>query len=199
MQNSTLPFAVSPLSGLSHAKAGVLASLFACLITLFHRLPTGTDMLRLTRILATHGLAIALGFALGIFLLPLLTAPPPPTDAEVASSSKLASFNGMFQKDLPGSDFLHWGEGTISLSAQQISFMGSLAPGPDYKLYLTPELVLTEQEFLAVKADSARVGDVRTFDNFILAVPPGIDPGDYKAVIIWCESFGEFITAASYR
>ena len=156
-------------------------------------------MLRLTRILATHGLAIALGFALGIFLLPLLTAPPPPTDAEVASSSKLASFNGMFQKDLPGSDFLHWGEGTISLSAQQISFMGSLAPGPDYKLYLTPELVLTEQEFLAVKADSARVGDVRTFDNFILAVPPGIDPGDYKAVIIWCESFGEFITAASYR
>ena len=199
MQNSTLPFAVSPLSGLSHAKAGVLASLFACLITLFHRLPTGTDMLRLTRILATHGLAIALGFALGIFLLPLLTAPPPPTDAEVASSSKLASFNGMFQKDLPGSDFLHWGEGTISLSAQQISFMGSLAPGPDYKLYLTPELVLTEQAFLAVKANSARVGDVRTFDNFILAVPPGIDLESYKAVIIWCESFGEFITAASYR
>lgn len=199
MQNTTLQFTVSPLSGLSHAKAAVLASLFACLIKLFQRLPTGTDMLRLTRILATHCLAIALGFALGIFLLPVLTAPPAPSDAEVASSSKLASFNGMFQKDLPGSDFLHWGEGTISLSAEQISFIGSLAPGPDYKLYLTPELVLTEQEFLAVKADSARVGDVRTFDNFILAVPQEIDLENYKAVIIWCESFGEFITAASYR
>jgi hypothetical protein len=58
---------------------------------------------------------------------------------------------------------------------------------------------LTEQAFLAVKADSARVGDVRTFDNFILAVPPEIDLESYKAVIIWCESFGEFITAASYR
>jgi hypothetical protein len=77
--------------------------------------------------------------------------------------------------------------------------MGSLAPGPDYKLYLTTELVLTEQEFLAVKADAVRVGDVRTFDNFILAVPQEIDLENYKAVVIWCESFGEFITAASYR
>jgi len=66
MQNSTLLSAVSPLSGLSHAKAAVLASFFACLITLFRRLPTGTDMLRLLRILTTHGLAIAPGFALAL-------------------------------------------------------------------------------------------------------------------------------------
>jgi hypothetical protein len=30
-------------------------------------------------------------------------------------------------------------------------------------------------------------------------VPAGIDPANYKAVIIWCEAFGQFITAASYQ
>ena len=45
----------------------------------------------------------------------------------------------------------------------------------------------------------ARVGDVRTFENFVVPVPADIDPGAYNTVIVWCESFGEFITAAKYR
>ena len=44
-----------------------------------------------------------------------------------------------------------------------------------------------------------RVGDVRTFENFIVAVPQGIDPANYSAVVVWCEAFGQFITAAPYR
>ena len=44
-----------------------------------------------------------------------------------------------------------------------------------------------------------RVGDVNTFENFIVPVPASIDPQAYSAVIIWCESFGQFITAAEYR
>ena len=38
-----------------------------------------------------------------------------------------------------------------------------------------------------------------SFRSFVLDVPDGIDPNQYKAVIVWCESFDEFITAASYR
>jgi hypothetical protein len=30
-------------------------------------------------------------------------------------------------------------------------------------------------------------------------MPDGIDPADYDTVVIWCETFGEFITAATYR
>jgi hypothetical protein len=44
-----------------------------------------------------------------------------------------------------------------------------------------------------------RVGDVKTFDNFIVTVPEGIDPSAYTTAVVWCESFGEFITAAQYR
>ena len=156
-------------------------------------------MFALLRNLLTHGIALAIGFALGIYLLPVLIAPDAPSDAEVTASSQQALFSGKFSKNLPGSDFLHWGEGQFTISTKQISFMGSLAPGPDYKLYLAPELAVTEQEFLLIKDKSVNIGAVTTFDNFILDLPANVNPAEFKAVIIWCESFGEFITAATYR
>jgi len=30
-------------------------------------------------------------------------------------------------------------------------------------------------------------------------LPTSIDPARYTSVIIWCETFGQFITAARYR
>jgi hypothetical protein len=30
-------------------------------------------------------------------------------------------------------------------------------------------------------------------------VPADVDPSQYSSVIVWCESFGEFITAARYK
>ena len=44
-----------------------------------------------------------------------------------------------------------------------------------------------------------RVGDVKTFNNFVVPVPAGVDPAQYAAVVIWCETFSEFITAATYK
>lgn len=156
-------------------------------------------MFRLLRFLFTHSIALALGFALGIYLLPVLIAPDAPSDTEVVASAQQALFSGEFRRELPGSDFLHWGEGSFSISKKQISFMGSLAPGPDYKLYLAPELALTEQAFFLIKNQSVKIGAVATFDNFILDLPEKVNPADFKAIIIWCETFGEFITAASYQ
>jgi hypothetical protein len=77
--------------------------------------------------------------------------------------------------------------------------MGRLAPGPDYKLYLSPSFVQNEAEFTALKPRMLRVGDVDTFDNFIVPLPAGTDLAAYDTVVVWCEAFGEFITAARYR
>ena len=77
--------------------------------------------------------------------------------------------------------------------------MGRVAPGPDYKLYLSPEFVETEADFKRLKPRMARVGEVKTFENFIVPLPAGIDPAAYNTVIVWCESFSQFITAARYR
>ncbi|MGH8711615.1 MAG: DM13 domain-containing protein, partial [Burkholderiales bacterium] len=56
----------------------------------------------------SHVLAAAAGFALGIYALPILTAPTAPTAAEVASQTKQATYTGQFRRDLKDSDLLHW-------------------------------------------------------------------------------------------
>lgn len=87
----------------------------------------------------------------------------------------------------------------MSVSEGAISHMGKLAPGPDYKLYLSPEFVETEEDFKRLKPKMALVGDVKTFNNFVVKVPPGVSPSKYTTVIVWCETFSEFITSARYR
>jgi len=156
-------------------------------------------MKRLLVLAVTHGAALVIGIGLGIYLLPILTAPAAPSAGDVSAAAGKAEFKGEFRRNLKDSDFLHWGEGTVSVSRTAVALMGRIAPGPDYKLYLSPEFVETEADFNRLKARMARVGDVKTFENFIVPLPAGIDPQAYTAVIVWCESFGQFITAARYR
>ncbi|MCZ4290398.1 DM13 domain-containing protein [Hoeflea alexandrii] len=147
----------------------------------------------------THSIMLAAGFALGIYLLPIITAPPSPDQAMLEESARSALYTGEFRRDLKGSDFLHWGEGTVSVSANRIAHRGSLAPGPDYKLYLVPEFVEDEEQFEAVRSSAIRLGDIKTFDGFLVEVPPSVDIKAYTTVLVWCETFGEFISAAKYR
>lgn len=44
-----------------------------------------------------------------------------------------------------------------------------------------------------------RVGDVKTFKNFMVPGPESVDPSRYNTVVIWCEAFGQFITATRYK
>jgi hypothetical protein len=148
---------------------------------------------------ATHLAALAIGFALGVYTLPILIAPPAPSAAEVKAQAEKATFTGEFRRDLKDSDALHWGEGIVSVSRTSIALAGELAPGPDYKLYLSPEFVETEADFKRLKPSMVRVGDVKTFKNFLVALPEDVDPARYNTVIVWCERFSQFITAAKYR
>ncbi len=148
---------------------------------------------------ATHIAAAAAGFAGGIYMLPILTAPVSPTEAVLRSSTPEALYSGRLVRDLAGSDLLQWGEGEVRVLPLRIAHIGRLSPGPDYKLYLTPHFVDTEEAFLAIKDASARVGDVKTFNGFIVEVPADIDVRDYSTVVIWCEAFAQFISSAEYQ
>ncbi|MCY6382121.1 DM13 domain-containing protein [Hoeflea prorocentri] len=156
-------------------------------------------MRRLILLLISHGAVLAIGFALGIYLLPIITAPPSPDAAVLEERAQAAQFSAEFTRDLRGSDFLHWGEGKISLTPDQIVHEGRLAPGPDYKVYLVDRFVEHEDEFLPVKAASPLIGDVKSFEGFLINIPEDIDITQYTTVLTWCETFGEFITAAKYR
>ncbi|GGA79375.1 hypothetical protein GCM10011369_21650 [Neiella marina] len=150
-------------------------------------------------LLASHSAVALLAFAAGIYFLPILSAPPAPSAAMIQQMSQQPTYTAEFIRELQDSDFLHWGEGTVSLGPEFITFVGELAPGPEYKLYLAPEFVETETAFNQLKPSMVLVGDVKTFDNFVVKIPEDIDLSQYSTVIVWCESFGEFITSAQYN
>jgi hypothetical protein len=143
--------------------------------------------------------ALPVGFGLGTYYLPILVASEGASDAVVAAAKSDAMISATFRKDLKGSDGFHWGEGTLHLTREggqyYFTLDGSVSPGPDYKLYLTPQYVEDEASFLAIKAQSVRVADITGFDNFRVDVPMSIDPTQYPAIIVWCERFSEFIMA----
>jgi hypothetical protein len=154
---------------------------------------------KLTLLTVSYVVIAFTGFALGIDSLPLLTAPASPSNEALEKASKGATFTTRFVEDLEDSDFLHWGEGIVYISDNQIAFQGKLAPGPDYKLYLSPEFVETEDDFLRLKHRMVRVGNVDTFNHFVVPVTNNVNPKQYSSVIVWCEAFGQFITSARYQ
>ncbi|MGC6537533.1 MAG: DM13 domain-containing protein [Candidatus Puniceispirillaceae bacterium] len=139
---------------------------------------------------------LIIGFGLGVYLLPILTAEKGLDDAALASLSASVERQGQFVRDLQDSDAFHWGEGQINVSADQIWLDGKIAPGPDYRLYMTPRFVETEADFLAIKSQSVQVASIKAFENFSVEVPMTVDVTAYPALLIWCEAFGQFITAA---
>ncbi|MGD8110075.1 DM13 domain-containing protein [Vibrio sp. NTOU-M3] len=150
-------------------------------------------------LILSHLIFGALGFALGIYALPILTQPTSPSMAIIEQVNHEALYTGSFQRDRTDSDFLHWGVGSVAISKNNIAFVGELAPGPDYKLYLSPVFIETEQSFAANKDQMVRIGDVKTFDRFTLPVDEEVNVSNYNTIVIWCETFGEFISSARYK
>lgn len=147
----------------------------------------------------SHGLTAGFAFLLGIYTLPIIMAPPSPNSAAIALSIKETRYVALISDSLKDSDWLHWGKGRFSLGNDYIVFQGKLAPGPAYRLYLSPTFIETEKSFLENKANMIPIGNVNGFENFILPVNNDIDIEKFNSVIIWCESFGQFITAAQFK
>jgi hypothetical protein len=156
-------------------------------------------MKKIILLIVSHIAVAFVGFGAGVYFLPILTAPPAPAASDVHAAAGGAEYSGEFRRDLEDSDALHWGEGIVFVGDRSISLEGSIAPGPDYKLYLSPEFIETEADFSRLKPRMVRVGDVKTFENFIVPVPEDIETEAFNTVVVWCESFGQFITAARYR
>ena len=156
-------------------------------------------MLKILLNIFTHSLTMAIGFVLGIYLLPILIAPEPPSLRIMTNEAGEFKYYGTFVRELEDSDLLHWGDGEVSISDSHVVFKGRLAPGPDYRLYFSPRYLETEVDFVGTRPAMAYAGDVKTFENFIVKIPGDLDIEKYNTVIVWCESFGQFITAAKYR
>ena len=139
---------------------------------------------------------LTIGFGLGVYSLPILTAETGLDDAAIAARQPAFKRLGKFHQNLEGSDRLHRGEGTIMVGDGSIWLDGSVSPGPDYRLYFAPIFVETEESFLAIKLRSVAVGSIKVFTNFTLQLPDDVSVDGFPAVVIWCEAFSQFITTA---
>jgi hypothetical protein len=139
---------------------------------------------------------LTIGIGLGVYSLPILTAETGLDDAAIAARQPAIERLGKFHRNLEGSDSLHWGEGTIMVGDGSVWLDGSVSPGPDYRLYFAPIFVETEESFLAIKSQSVEVGSIKAFTNFTLQLPDGVNVDGFPVVVIWCEAFSQFITAA---
>lgn len=155
--------------------------------------------MRILLLSLSYLVVFSFGLGAGVYLLPILSAPPAPTHAQVQDAARDRMFTATFRRDAKGSDLFHWGDGHVTITRSAVVFDGRLAPGPAYKLYLVPGVVDSEEGFRRVKAQSLQVGDIRTFENFIVPLAPGAALESYETVLVWCESFSRFITAAKYR
>jgi len=156
-------------------------------------------MKKLLLLLVSHGAIAFAGFALGIYMLPIMTAPQAPSSGAVALAIKDSHYVAKMEPQRADSDFLHWGDGSITLSDNFVVIQGKLAPGPDYRMYLSPRFVETEKDFLAHKSEMVQISEVLSFGTSIHRVPERVDIEEFNTVVIWCEAFGQYISSAQYK
>ena len=85
-------------------------------------------MKKIFLLLATHSFVLIFGFALGIYLLPILTAPDSIEISKINDYEKKSLYQTEFIRDLRGSDPWHWGEAKVTISNKKITVNGSIAP-----------------------------------------------------------------------
>mgnify|MGYP000955143635 FL=1 len=155
--------------------------------------------MRILFLIFSHGAVLGIGFALGVYFLPILTAPKSANLSQIEQVVANPVYKAEFKKGQRGNDFFHWGEGQLVITNNEIALKGKVAPGPDYKIYLTKKFVEHEDEFLPIKQNALYVADLKVFENFIVPLDKKVNFEDYNTIIIWCEAFKEFITSAKYK
>ena len=124
------------------------------------------------------------GFLLGVYALPIIVewrhGVQERAEAPEADEHDPA---GAFDRNSPGSDPLHWGEGRVRVSEGSLVFEEDvrLAPGPDYRVYLSKSFAQTKEEFLAIKPEGGRDREPRgLLGSAVLPHPAGGGPGGVR-------------------
>ena len=140
------------------------------------------------------------GFLLGVYALPIIVEWRHGVEerAQAPEASEEDPY-GEFDRNSPGSDALHWGEGRVRVSQGNLVFEENvrLAPGPDYRVYLSKTFAQTREEFLEVKPVSVEIASLEVFSGPLsFPIPPEVDTDVYDNIVVWCEAFAMYIASA---
>ena len=138
------------------------------------------------------------GYAAGIVLFPYLFPPPEVNEVVIGKTDADVVAKANFIHADP-SDPIHYGRGgaTIYDDLLHIEADFEVGPGPKYHVYLVPEANVTPDTDVAASmfVDLGRLKAFKGSQNY--AIPPGVAPGNYRSVVIWCEQFGVLISPAA--
>jgi hypothetical protein len=136
------------------------------------------------------------GVLIGFIAYPYVFAPPTATETlSGAEGARVAK--GMFIHADP-SDPVHWGKGEVSVYDREVFLEPSfeVGPGPAYFVYLVKQGgIRTNEAFKA--AETVELGKIKSFaGSQRYPIPAGVNPADYKSVVVWCKTFGVLISPA---
>jgi len=162
-------------------------------------------LLPLLAFLASGGLGLLGGFALGIFVYPFWFLTGVASEAIPAPEAQRLVATGEFIHANP-SDPIHWGTGQVRVlrhenGAHLIHLEESfeVGPGPAFHVYLVDHpTVRSGGDF--ERSEMVDLGRLKAFkgsQNY--AVPEGIDPARYRSVVIWCKQFSVLISPATLQ
>ena len=77
-------------------------------------------------LIVTHCVVGVVGFGAGIYVLPILTAPPSPSASEINAMSSQARYTAEFKRELKDSDTLHWVKVKLQLDLNRSPLWESL-------------------------------------------------------------------------
>ncbi len=143
---------------------------------------------------------IAAGFPLGVYTLPILIdwlGEKQATEAVQIFSE--TDRTGEFDRDSPGSDALHWGEGNVRISSGNLVFEEDvkLAPGPDYRIYMTKKFIDNKDDFKRIKPEAVQIAKLKTFSGPLsFELPAELNTDEFDNVVVWCEAFKMYIASA---
>ena len=157
-------------------------------------------MKRLIYTLVVLAVGIGIGFAGGVYTLPIIIElrSEQPQEVTLAAAEKSDPI-GRFNRDSPGSDPLHWGEGGMRISAGKLIFEDDvkLAPGPDYRIYMSRKFADTKADFAKIKHQAVEVGKLKVFSGpLVFDLPEDFNTNEFDNVIVWCETFSMYIASA---
>ena len=74
---------------------------------------------------------------------------------------------------------------------------GVLAPGPDYRIYLSRKFADTKSDFTKIKPQAVEITKLKTFSGPLeFDLPEGLNAHEFDNVIVWCETFSMYIASA---
>ena len=188
---STLTFRITP-----QAKSAIIDSESIILNVWDH----SVKMKKLIFALIFLAIGIGIGFAAGVYTLPIIIELQSDRE-QVANLTPADEFDptGHFDRDSPGSDALHWGEGTVRVSSGKLIFEDNVkfAPGPDYRIYLSKKYADTKSDFAKIKPFAIEIAKLRTFSGPLeFDLPATLNADEYDNVVVWCETFSMYIASA---